>query len=353
MVANSRHPWQRTAVELLQFALETAKSSSPIHQTVAFLLLDVCVETTMRIFLSLPEGLLVSDLTYFDRRKHSEGNFHALTTGIQRSAKNKMNDVDLHHATYYHNIRNQLYHRGKGLTADPEDVRGYSAVAASLLRNLLDLDAVEIPDVTLKKTPAVSQHSFLLLKKDLPRDLARFRALINELIETLEPQLIYPTTIAKLSDLSANIEVSSFPQKLNDLRDLIEKCIRDDEIRSWFLDLVSGDIYGDGKQALENAHFLMGLGKDHISLYSLVIGLFFLPLGDVRREDVDKYQDISFVADPDYSIMGVYESCCFWKEYLAMKDMIVAEDHSALERALEVHERLQATIRRLEGLLPV
>lgn len=349
----SRHPWQRTAVELLQFALEEARSSGPIHQLVAFLLLDVCVETAMRIFLSLPDGLLASDLAYFDRRKYSSGNFHDLTTGIQRAAKNRVSEGDLHHATYYHGIRNQLYHRASGITVDPEDVRGYSLVAASLLRGLLDLDDIDIAEVAPRKTSAVNQASFQLFKKELLGDLARFRALISELVETLEPKLIYPTTISKLSDLSANIEVSSFPQKLSDLRDLIEQSIRDHEIRSWLLNVVSGDIYGDGKQALDNAHFVMRLGKDHISLYSLIIGLFFVPVGDVRREDIDRWEDMSFVEDPDYSIMGIYNACCFWEEHLATKDAIVADELPMFEIAVGLHERLKATIKRLEGLLPV
>lgn len=348
----AKHPWQRTAVELLRFALEASRSSGPIHQLVAFLLLDVCVETAMRIFLSLPDGLLASDLAYFDRRKYSSGNFHDLTAGVQRAAKNRISEGDLHHATYYHGIRNQLYHRASGITVDPEDVRGYSLVAASLLRSLLEVDDIDIAEVAPRTTSAVDQDAFQLFKKELPVDLARFKALITELVETLEPKLIYPTTISKLNDLSANIEVSSFPQKLSDLREIIEQSIRDHEIRSWLLDLVSGDIYGGGKQELDNALFVMRLGEDHISLYSLIIGLFFLPVGDVRREDIDRWEDMSFVGNPDYSIMGIYNACCFWEGHLAAKDAIVADDRPMFEAAVGLHERLKATIKRLEGLLP-
>lgn len=348
-----RHPWQRAAVNLLQFASAESRFSEPTHQLVAFLLLDVSVETAMRIFLSLPDGILASNLPYFERRKYSSGNFHDLTTGIQRAATNRVSADDLHHATYYHGLRNQLYHRASGITVDPEDVRGYALVAGSLLRDLLDLEDVDVAAMVPGRTPAVSQDSFQLFKKNLPKDLARFKALISQLVETLEPKLIYPTTISRLHDLSINIEVSSFPQKLSDLRDLIDHSIKDHEIRSWLLDLVSGDIYGEGKQALDNAHVLMRLGQDHIALYSLIIGLFFVPVGDVRREDVNRSEDISFVEDPDYSIMGIYNACCFWEEHLGTKDAIVPADLPMLEVALGLHERLKATIKRLEGLLPV
>jgi hypothetical protein len=337
----------------LQFALETSRSSASISQLVAFLLLDACVETAMRIFLSLPDGSLASDVAYFERRKYSSGNFHDLTTGIRRAAKNRVSAGDLHQATYYHGIRNQLYHRASGITVDPEDVRGYSRVAASLLRSLLDVHHFDTEEAAPRKTSAVSQDSFVLFKKQLREDLERFRALINELIETLEPRLIYPSTISRLHELSINIEVSSFSQKLSDFRDLIEQSIRDREIRSWLLDLVSGDIYGDGKQALDNAHLVLRLGEDHISLYSLIIGLFFVPVGDVRREDLNRWEDMSFVESPDYSIMGIYNGCSLWEAHLAPKDTMTLDDLPMCEAATGLHEQLKATIKRLEGLLPV
>jgi hypothetical protein len=86
------HPWQRNPGELLDFALQTAQSTININQLVSFLLLDVCVETTMRTYLSLPEGLIESDLGYFERRKYSEENFHTLTMGVAASAKGKIGD---------------------------------------------------------------------------------------------------------------------------------------------------------------------------------------------------------------------------------------------------------------------
>jgi hypothetical protein len=64
MDSSSLHPWQRPALDLLQFALKTSKSKTPIDQLVSFLLLDVCVETTLRTYLSLPDGMVDSDMKY-------------------------------------------------------------------------------------------------------------------------------------------------------------------------------------------------------------------------------------------------------------------------------------------------
>ena len=113
MNESSPHPWQRGPAELLHFALKTSQLNIQVNQLVAFLLLDVCVETTMRTFLSLPDGLVQTKMKYFERRKFSEGNFHELTKGIEASAKIPIGMTDLHYAKYYHALRNQLYHQGE------------------------------------------------------------------------------------------------------------------------------------------------------------------------------------------------------------------------------------------------
>lgn len=94
MDSSSLHPWQRPALDLLQFALKTSKSKTPIDQLVSFLLLDICVETTLRTYLSLPDGMVDSDMKYFYRRKYANGNFHALADDVTASAKRLINKTE-------------------------------------------------------------------------------------------------------------------------------------------------------------------------------------------------------------------------------------------------------------------
>ena len=350
MNESSPHPWQRGPAELLHFALKTSQLNIQVNQLVAFLLLDVCVETTMRTFLSLPDGLVQTKMKYFERRKFSEGNFHELTKGIEASAKIPIGMTDLHYAKYYHALRNQLYHQGSGVTVSTDDVMRYSSVASSLLKHLLGVDQ-EVRQEALKTTTSISKDAFLTLKTELPTNLNRFRDLINLLFETLEPKLIYPTTIKKLSDIAVNIEASSFPHKLRELRQLIETTIKDNEIRVWLLDLMSDDVEGDSEQVLRNSQFLMELGSDHISLYSLVVGMFFLPVGDVRKDSVDRYEDISFLDNDDYSIMGIYNACVWFEKYFLTKSSVPPDDIPVVGRGIEVNGKLVVTIKRLEALV--
>jgi hypothetical protein len=353
MRPESNHPWQRPPLELLKFALETSKSKAPISQLVAFLLLDVCVEVTFRTFLSLPDGAVNSNLKYFDRRKYAAGNFHDLTIGIASCGNSLVDSTALHHAKYYHDLRNQLYHQRTGMTVAPEDVEGYLLVAASLMRNLLNLNLTGIVNDTslTANAPSVNQESFRELKRSLPADIERFRRLIDQLIEKLEPKLVYPTTITKLSEIAGKTTATSFPLGLRELRTLIEACVSDNDIRLWLLDFLSDDIEGDSEQVLENSRFIMELGGDHVLLYSLLIGMFYLPLDEIGKNELYKYDDISYIDNDDYSIMGVYSSACGLSKYVLYKDEITSDDLGLVERTVEVHRKLKMAIESLQSLL--
>jgi len=352
MDSSSLHPWQRPALDLLQFALKTSKSMTSIDQLVSFLLLDVCVETTLRTYLSLPDGVVDSDLKYFDRRKYANGTFHCLADGVTASAKRLINQTELQHAKYYHSVRNQLYHQRSVMTVAPDDVKAYAVVAAALMSKLLNIDLSSVLGEQLD-TPAatIDQESFLLLKQEMPKDIARFRSLVEQIIEKIEPKLVYPSTISKLAYIATCTTATSFPQGLKELRELIQNSITDSDIRSWFLGLLSDDVEYDDKQVLENSSFIMELGHDHISLYSLVIGLFFLPMDDVEKDSLYKSDDISFVDNDDYSIMGVYNASSGLLKHWLHQHKMLSSDLRLLERTLEIHKKLKLANQGLENLL--
>lgn len=70
--------------------------------------------------------------------------------------------------------------------------------------------------------------------------------------------------------------------------------MEDAEIKTWLLRLLSDDVVGDSDQVLRNSWFLMEAGEDHVASYALIVGLFFLPVRDVRKDTVDRYDDITF-----------------------------------------------------------
>ena len=95
MLTPELQPWQEGPVGLLRFARNTSRSADQLHQLIAFLILDICVETTMRTFLSLPDDIAPAKIKYFERRKFSEGTFHHLTRGLEAACATPLVPTDL------------------------------------------------------------------------------------------------------------------------------------------------------------------------------------------------------------------------------------------------------------------
>ena len=301
-------------------------------------------------FLSLPDGLAPAKIKYFERRKFSEGNFHDLTRGLETACAIPIAPTDLHYVKYYHAKRNQLYHQGSGITVAAGDVERYMRVAASLLNQLLGVGQEGAPTSAGDATRPTKEQ-VARLGAELSRNIEQFRELINALFETIEPRLVYPTTIRRLSTIASGIDAVSFPRKLSDFRQLIESTIEDHEIKTWLMDLLADDVAGDSEQTLRNSQFLMEAGKDHYALYSLIAGVFFLPVGDVRKESVDRYDDISFLAQDDYCIMGIYTACVSFTGYIAHADgRIMFENPPLVGRGKEVNDKMVDTIKWLTAL---
>ena len=224
MLTPELHPWQEGPVGLLRFARNTSRSADQLHQLIAFLILDICVETTMRTFLSLPDDIAPAKIKYFERRKFSEGTFHHLTRGLEAACATPLVPTDLlRHVKYFHDKRNQLYHQGGGITVAVGDVERYMRVAASLLHQLLGVEQEGAP-TSPGGTSSPTVEQVARLGAELPRHIEQFRGLINALFETIEPRLVYPTTISRLSTIATGIDAVSFPRKLTDFRQLIESC---------------------------------------------------------------------------------------------------------------------------------
>ena len=67
---------------------------------------------------------------------------------------------------------------------------------------------------------------------------------------------------------------------------------------------------------------------------------------------MDPYDDISFLAQDEYSIMGIYSSCRFFAGYVAHdQGRMMLENLPLVERGIEVNDKLVETIKRLSALI--
>ena len=229
------------------------------------------------------------------------GNFPKLTKGLALAARERVPTVALDHLKFYHGIRNHLYHQGNGISS------WACSLATTLLNQLLDIDCTRTVPLELEQDIPVDQHAFDTLKREFPKDIDLFQHLINVLMESTEPRMIYPRAIRTLAE-TCDFDITLFPRKLWKFRDLIDNNIGDKDLKSWLLTFLADDLHRQHEQVIANTQFLMGLGKDPISFYSFLIGIRLLPMEEVSMDILDMHDDISFIAQDEYSLMDLYDS---------------------------------------------
>lgn len=140
-MTQTQHPWQVGPTELIEFALERMHKGSDFDRRLAFLILDVGVETLFKTYLTLPEMVVSFQSKRGERLEAAEGNFHDLLRGVQAANPKKATTLNFAYIEYYHNLRNTLYHQGNSVTAVPiYQVEGYAKLAVDLLRDYLEID---------------------------------------------------------------------------------------------------------------------------------------------------------------------------------------------------------------------
>lgn len=136
------HPWQLFPGQLIGYACNHLRRSSEFDQIVGFLLLDVGVETLLKVFLLLPGEVTGTTMSYSARRQATEGSFYDLVRGVEKAtgtAGGNLEGIDLGHVGYFHSLRNKLYHAGNGITVQGEHAERYAELALELLERLLEV----------------------------------------------------------------------------------------------------------------------------------------------------------------------------------------------------------------------
>jgi hypothetical protein len=137
----TQHPWQAGPTELIEFALERMHKGGDFDRRLAFLILDVAVETLFKTYLTLPESVTQFQSKRNDRNAAVDGNFHELLRGVQSANPKKAAIFNFAYLEYFHNLRNTLYHQGNQVTTIPmNQLEGYARLAVELLHAYLEVD---------------------------------------------------------------------------------------------------------------------------------------------------------------------------------------------------------------------
>lgn len=194
------HPWQLGPTELIKYALEHLDdkiNNVDFNNRVAFLLLDIGVETLFKVYLGLPEGESKSSIPYHERCKAIKGGFHELVRCTDRCIRGKNDNINLSHVQYYHSIRNKLYHESDSITIPRNTVIGYANIAVQLLMLLLKVDlSVELQKY-LESNEAEDNNYY----KSIEVLSHKLKEELENCIEILAPFMLLPSFYKRLSKI--------------------------------------------------------------------------------------------------------------------------------------------------------
>lgn len=125
--------WHVMPTKVIELGLQHSKKDSDFDRQVAFLLLDMGVETALKVFLMSKND---DDIEFIK--------FPDLIKRIKDNLNNKTQEIPLDKVKYFHGIRNKLHHQGDGVAPTKENLEEYGELAQLLLKILLDVNIDEI-----------------------------------------------------------------------------------------------------------------------------------------------------------------------------------------------------------------
>lgn len=123
-------PWQVMPAKIIKLALEHAEKDNDFDHQVAFLLLDIGVETALKTFL-ISKGHNVEKIFFPELLKKIKEELPANNPDIIH----RIDDIG-----YFHGIRNKLYHQGDGMRPTDDNLRRYSELAKKVVEEVIEVN---------------------------------------------------------------------------------------------------------------------------------------------------------------------------------------------------------------------
>ena len=337
------HPWQSGPSELLKYALNMLRESEDCQRRISFLLIDCCVETLLKTYLLLPEEVGKQSISFHDRRKAAQGNFHDLIEAIKKAAAGKLSSYNLSHIEFYHDIRNHLYHQGNGITVPDGNLFGYAKLAAALMKELLGVDFTNHPVLVPEKREELDE-----LQEKLDSSLKKLSFAAQLLIETAEPRLVLPSRLEKMRRLCKDIDVCNFQSKIDEFINLIDTSIQDEIVKKWIKGLIADSTF-ESVQALSNAKYIFESLSDPTFFYLIIIGTFYLPDERIEKDDLWSEEDVSLTFDDEeYHIAGLYQTANVYRNHI---NQYPGNEPDSLLRVIEKNRELISKLDELSSKL--
>lgn len=176
--------------KVIELGLHHSKNNSDFDRQVAFLLLDIGVESALKVFLMNKKDDDIEYIKFPDLLKRIKDNLD----------KMDVQEVDLDQVKYFHGLRNKLYHQGDGVTPTKENLEKYGELAKVLLKVLLDIDITKIaPDSDGRILVQWNGREFNRTVEDINTELLERLEYFQESCATLSEQLLPKFTTRKFA----------------------------------------------------------------------------------------------------------------------------------------------------------
>jgi len=146
-----KKPWISGPEELLTHGLEHLKKPTDFDGRMALICIDNSVELTLKTYLGLSSratGIIGLSKTKYDEICQS---FSKLVGAIEEHAKEKLVGIEIDDIEWFHRLRNEIYHKGNGITVERSKLESYSELAIILFQNIFEVE-LEVDDTIEHET---------------------------------------------------------------------------------------------------------------------------------------------------------------------------------------------------------
>ena len=161
------------------------KKGDPFDLRIALISIDNAVEMIIKNFFSLNKrnfGISYKEFTDSIRK------FPVMLDLLQNHVSDKISTDELDKIEFFHNIRNNIYHQGTGITVSKQIVSKYAILSKDLIARLFEVDIdLELDELSL------NFNNFLEIWRELEMNLRNFL-----LTENLAPQAEKPYRLSNI-----------------------------------------------------------------------------------------------------------------------------------------------------------
>ena len=317
MAFNLAHSWQNGPTELIEFAITHLHGESDFEHRMGFFLLDIGVETLFKTYLTLPDKVTGTKMSFSKREIAATGSFPELIQGIAEATQHLTLSTAITHVQFYHDMRNNLYHQGNGIAVPTEKVYTYAQIAVDLLRDLLDVDLasnLKRPELE-REARRQSEEQVAQEDRELEGMEWQVQAARQRVVTTARTAMEYYCTPLTLPSFERELDALSYANTGWNAEESFDFPIEDDNITNKQRTQAGGSSFSQtlleyiSKTVSGPYPFLMWMQNTQV-LPNDLIELFLLILQNDLAFPEELGEVPSFLWDKIYALTSMYPAVC-------------------------------------------